>query len=333
MTSRVSKIHGSSFWITCSILIGLLLSPAVSHSSLIMEYERILVAEPPLTRPSAITFTPDVSSVCVTDEASGVLNVFDRQGFHQFKTDGVSGLLSPRGGCIDAEGGFVFTDRNGDFARTIRRLNFLGEPVEYEPELPREGWRPDHLIIGQDGHYITLDPSALLVKHDANTGAIIWKLRLMDPGAEKVDLIGRPAKAPDGRIYIPNSGDRSILVVSSNGKFLSSFGDPGSRRGNLLFPVGVSFDPEGRVLVLDRMRHRILIFDSNHKFMTEFGRLGSGPGEMYHPRAIAASPEGRVWSAQGFKGRVQVFLLRDTGSDPGAPGDKGPAHNNEGENR
>ena len=131
-------------------------------------------------------------------------------------------------------------------------------------------------------------------------------------------------------IYLPSAMDKQILVLSPEGEFLTSFGEPGSRRGNMQFPVGVSFDPEGRLLVLDRMRHRILLFDSNHRFMTEFGRLGNGPGEMYHPTAIAASSEGRILIAQGFEGRVHMFLLRDTA---GTLTDPKPAHNNEGEKR
>jgi DNA-binding beta-propeller fold protein YncE len=330
MTGQLNSAHGISLRIATGVLISLLSTPIVSSGSLILEYQETLVAEPQLTRPSAITFSPNNLNICVTDEATSVLNVFGPSGFHQFKTDGISQIFSPRDACIDAQGNFVFTDRVEGRARTIRRLNFLGEPDVYEPAVPREDWVPTHFILARDGHYITLDTSALLVKHNSETGEIMWQSQILDPDSEQADLFGRPAQAPDGRIYLANPRDKEILVLSPDGQLLTSFGEPGSRRGNMQFPVGVSFDPGGRVLVLDRMRHRILIFDSNHKFMTEFGRLGSGPGEMYHPMAIAASSEGRVLIAQGFEGRVHVFLLRDTA---GTLTDPKPAHNNEGEKR
>jgi hypothetical protein len=112
---------------------------------------------------------------------------------------------------------------------------------------------------------------------------------------------------------------------------LTSFGEPGSKPGTFAFPVGVAFGPGGRVLVLDRMRYKILVFDSQHKFISEFGRLGYAQGELYHPVAITAASDGRVWIAQGYKGRVQMFRLRDSESIPGTSNHPDSAHNNEGE--
>jgi hypothetical protein len=245
--------------------------------------------------------------------------VFDEHGFHTYRTDARSEISSPRDGSIDSHGGFVFIDTAEGNGRTIRRLNFLGEPETYYPEIPRSSnWSPRHLLITGDGHYVTVDRSGLLAKHDDRTGALVWKLQLVETEWEGSDLLGRPAEAPDGRIYVPNTRLGQIEVVSRNGELLTAFGIPGTKRGELSFPVGVAFEPEGRILVLDRMRHVVLVFDSNHRFLSESGRVGFAPGDFYHPVAIAASSDGLVYVAQGFEGRIQVFRLLDTASGEGA---------------
>jgi DNA-binding beta-propeller fold protein YncE len=275
------------------------------------QYEASLNEELAILRPAAVTFSPDDLSLCVTDEGLKAIEVFDRRGSYQFGTDSMSDISAPRDAAVDARGDFVFTDVSASGDRTIRRLNFLGEPIAYEPESPRAGWQPYHLIIARDGGYVTLDRSGLLAKHDAETGALVWSLDLADPESDRADLMGRPAESPDGLVYVPSAGVQGILVISADGRLTASFGRRGGKRGELSFPVGVSFGPDGVAFVLDRMRHRVLVFDSDRQFVTEFGRIGEAPGDFYHPVAVASSPDGRVWIAQGYQGRVQVFRYRD----------------------
>jgi len=292
--------------------------PIVSHAVMILEYESQLKGEPQLVRPSSVTLDHHANAICVTDEGSRAIDIFDDRGFHRYRTNAISGISAPRDGSIDFKGGFVFTDAVTAGSRTIKRLNYLGEPEDFAPEDPHEDWDPRHLIITADGHYITVSRLGLLAKHNADDGSLIWKLQLADPDSENADLLGRPTESPDHKIYIPGSRIRQVLVVSPDGELLDSFGRPGNKRSEFTFPIGVAFDPAGRVLVLDRMRHKILLFSSEHEFVDEFGRMGDGPGSFYHPLAIASSPDGRVFVAQGFEGRVQVFRLMDTASAPRA---------------
>jgi DNA-binding beta-propeller fold protein YncE len=141
----------------------------------------------------------------------------------------------------------------------------------------------------------------------------------VDPAWERSDLLGRPAEADDGRIYVPNPGEGSVLVVAADGSSQESFGHRGTKRGEFAFPVGVTIGPKGIVLVLDRMKHSVLVFGPDNVFQGEFSRFGFGPGDLYFPMGIAALPDGRVYVAQGFQGRVQVFRLGDaTPPDSGA---------------
>ena len=122
--------------------------------------------------------------------------------------------------------------------------------------------------------------------------------------------LGRPAEAPDGRIYVPGGDLRVVLVLSADGERARAPSAASARRaGRFVLPVGVAFGPAGEVLVLDRLRAKILLFDPQHEFVTEFGSLGFGPGQFYHPVALAATADGKIYVAQGFQGRIQVFRL------------------------
>ena len=306
----------------CAVLAAtaLLSSPAPARSAVLLQYESTLPATPRCGRPTAVTIDAATSAICVTDEASQSIDIYDAQDFHQFRTDDAAKLAGPEDACLDDEGGLVFTDAVPGAGRTIRRLDLFGEPLPYAPERPQPDWCPGHLIVTRDGNFVSIDQrTGLITKHAAETGALIWQLALAPDDPEMQDLLGRPAEAADGSIYIPGGRLRRVLVLSADGAPLTTFGVPGAKRGEFAFPVGVAFGSDATVLVLDRMRHRVLAFDASHTFLGEYGRLGEAPGSLYHPVALAASADGRVLVAQGYQGRIQAFRLIDTSPVSRAP--------------
>jgi hypothetical protein len=286
----------------------------------VLEYESRIEGDPPLQQPVSLSLDPMTGSVCVTDQRAHCLDVFDRAGFHRFRTDATSGISLPLGACIDANGDFVFTDTSSGTGRTIRRLNFLGEPLEYEPEIPRESWTPGHLSLAANGDYLAVDRSALLTRHDPG-GALVWAHQLVDEDWEGRDLLGRPVEAPDGTILVPGATLGRVVLVTADGKPGGGFGLPGTKRGEMAFPMAVAVGPQGDVLVLDRMRHKVLLYDPAYEFVDEFGRLGYRPGDLYYPLAMVAAPDGRVFISQGFEGRVQIYRLFETADVMAFPGD------------
>lgn len=292
--------------------VALLAIPALSLARPTLEYAGCLAGDAPSVQPNSVTLSPDGAALCITDEASRALDVYDLAGFHRFRTDESAGLRAPLDGSIDAEGRFVFLETGGAGGAHLARLGFLGDPDPYTATPPSPEWAPIHLLITRDGGYLTVDADAVLVKHDGESGAVLWSLRLIESGFERADLTGRPAEALDGTIYVPLTGTQQIAVVSPEGEPRGTFGTPGTKPGEIAFPVGVAVSGSGEVLVLDRFRHSILIYGEDHGYLGEFGRLGAGPGDLYHPVAIAATADGRVYVAQGFEGRVQQFRLTDT---------------------
>jgi hypothetical protein len=269
-------------------------------------------------RVSAVSVDEQGHEICVTDEGAAALYVFRTNLVQEFRTSRISGITWPCDAAIDAQGRFVLTDRIRGSGRTIKRLNRLGEPLPYEPEKPLEVWNPGHLLILRDGSYLTVDERTdLLVKHDSETGAILWQCSVGDPLRDTQAFFGRPVEAPDGRIFVPAGDFRRIFVLSPSGEVETSFGEEGSSRGKLTFPVGVALGPRGIVLVVDRLRHTVLVYDSAYRFIDEYAGFGDRPGGLYHPISIASLPDGRFCVAQGFRGRVQLFRLRQqlSGSD------------------
>lgn len=246
--------------------------------------------------------------VCVTDAVTASGLVFDRGNVQVFNTGLISRLVTPMDMTVLSTGGFVCTDEPRAGERTIRCLNLFGEPTHYEPELPRDGWTPEHLLVTHDGNYVTTDPlRGRLAKHDARTGALLWERPVDAQQSGEILGIGKPAEAPDGRLYLPLGGERRVAVLSADGESLESFGVPGTGPGRLSFPVGVTFCPDGNTAVLDRMRGVVLFYDSSYVFQAESGQSGWGARDFYFPSAIASAPDGRVYVAQGFLGRVHVF--------------------------
>jgi len=310
-------------------LVALALLPLAggARAITVLEYRGALQADPPVVRPVSVSVDPATMNICVTDEASHCLDVFDAKGFHRFRTDATSAIRLPTGGVIDANGDFYFTDAAVDAdgeprgGRTIRHLNFLGEPLDFTPEPPRPDWMPRHLLLARNGDLLTIGRSGVLCRHDA-TGKLLWSTQVAEAEWEGVEMLGAPTERADGVILVPGATLGRVIRVSADGQSKSAFGLRGTKRGELAFPVGVAVGPDGQALVLDRMRHLIVVYDADGEFLYEYCHLGFDPGELYYPMGISIAPDGRVFVSQGYEGRVQVFQLLDTAkmSFPEEPG-------------
>lgn len=263
-------------------------------------------------RPGSVSYAPEADELCVTDAGLRSVWVYSGAGVFSYATGALARLSHPADAVLDSEGGFILIDRDAERGTTLRRLDLRGEPGAFGVEPPCANWLPEHLLRTRDGGLVSVDDmNRLLCKHDGATGALLWS-RPIEAGPEDAERdlgLGRPAEAPDGRLYLPSGILHRVLVFSADGRALDSFGRFGSLPGQLVFPAGIAFGPEGLLLVLDRLRHLVLLFDGQHRFLGEFGSFGSGPGQFYHPSAIAAAPDGRVFVAQGYQGRIQSFRL------------------------
>lgn len=131
-----------------------------------------------------------------------------------------------------------------------------------------------------------------------------------------------------GRVYIVDSGNHRVLVYSSGGAYLFSFGSEGTGPAQLKYPVGIDTVEDGRVLVADRGNRRIQIFTHDGKFVSTIKAV---VGKVsYEPVDVAVNQkENRIYVTASSPIH-QLIVLDEKGkivSTWGKPG------NNEGEFR
>ena len=85
---------------------------------------------------------------------------------------------------------------------------------------------------------------------------------------------------PNGDIYITD-GYRNARVhrFSADGKFKTSWGEPGKGPGQFHLPHSIAYDDDGNLMVADRSNKRIQIFTPEGKYLREWTGMG-GPNDI-----------------------------------------------------
>jgi DNA-binding beta-propeller fold protein YncE len=122
------------------------------------------------------------------------------------------------------------------------------------------------------------------------------------------------AVAPDGSIYIADTGNHRIQHLSLDGETLHVWGtlsptsDGTAPGGSFNEPWGIAIAPDGYVLVADTWNHRIQKFSPDGTFVTAWGEFGLPDtiNGYYGPRDVVVDPLGRVYVTDTGNKRVSV---------------------------
>jgi hypothetical protein len=159
----------------------------------------------------------------------------------------------------------IIFDEEGNF------LNSWGEGIFQ---------RPHGITIGPDDSLYCADDLAHVIRKFTPEGKLL--LTLGTPGQATPFQEGRPFNRPTkvaldpktGDLYVADGyGNSRIHKYSPDGKYLFSWGQPGSDPGEFNLVHSVCVDQEGYVYVADRENHRIQTFDSKGKYMAQWNNL------------------------------------------------------------
>ena len=125
------------------------------------------------------------------------------------------------------------------------------------------------------------------------------------------------AVAPDGTLYVVDSGNFRVESFDPDGNFLSSFGSVGRFPGQFARPKGIAVDPAGNVYVVDTAFGNLQIFDRNGQLLMFLGERGEAgyPGKFMLPAGVDVDADGRVYMVDQFFRKVDVFRPANLGDN------------------
>lgn len=143
------------------------------------------------------------------------------------------------------------------------------------------------------------------------------------------------AFAPDGTIYVADSGNHRIQHLAVDGTVMTTWGSYGKTEGGVTAPEGtfdepwgIAVGPDGSVYVSDTWNHRIQKFTPDGTFLKTWGSFGQAetPFALWGPRGIIVDPStGNVLVADTGNKRVVIYdaegnFVSQFGGDGFAPG-------------
>ncbi len=106
------------------------------------------------------------------------------------------------------------------------------------------------------------------------------------------------AAGPDGRIYVADTGNQRVLILSPTGEILKEIAG-GSEP--FVEPFDVAVDAQGRFYVLDATLGRLTVFDADGNNQRE---IPAEKSRLEHARGLGIDRTGRLWIANTPGGNV-----------------------------
>lgn len=160
--------------------------------------------------------------------------------------------------------------------------------------------RAHGIFIGPDDSVYCCDDLDHTVRKFTPEGKLLLTLgtsgKASDTGATSMDFrtivrAGPPfhyptnlALSPAGEMYVSDGyGNARMHKFSADGKFLFSWGEPGTGPGQFQVPHGVAVDQDGIVYVADRENSRIQLFSPDGRYLDEWTDVAR-PCQIYIDR-------------------------------------------------
>jgi DNA-binding beta-propeller fold protein YncE len=202
-----------------------------------------------------------------------------------------------------------------------------------------------HQVPGDDGQRTNGSPRFVAADLEGN----VLVSDLLVPWVDVVDYRGRPvtrlslpapddtasadngagaiAVTPDGHILVASRGKQGrVYVFDRDYHYVSTWGTPGSKPGELSGITGMTVTPQGDVIVTAYATElAVQVFDAAGTFRHGFGVHDIGPGNFSVPAGVTVTADGRIWVVDSIRQNIQVFdsngrflgMLGAAGQGPG----------------
>ena len=168
---------------------------------------------------------------------------------------------------------------------------------------------PSEVLFPPQANYerVTLpDVSQLIFSPDAPAPPTVSGLPLggvVRPVAAGLNQPKGIAVGPDNRIYVADTGNQRVLVLTPDGTVVGELRGP----DGFVEPFDIALDPQGQIYVLDPTAERISIFAPDDSYL---GDLPADPALVARSRGLHVDRDGRIWIANTPGGKV-VALDRE----------------------
>lgn len=267
--------------------------------------------KPAMDKPSAIVARN--GRIYVADTGTNTIIVFDvsRRKIFRFGRREPGNLVKPAGLAMDWEMNIYVVDSKRRQVIVYDSLGLyqraVGDPKDLE--------RPTGVAVSRDGERIYVidrsynesDQHRVIVYDKAGNKLQVIGSRGDGEGQFNVPLQG--AVAPDGTLYVLDSGNFRVEAFDRDGKFLRSFGNPGKEFGNFARPRGIAVDDDGLVYVTDASFNNFQIFNPDGQLLLAIGQSSreSNPGQYGMLNGIAVDETGRVYVVDQLYNKVEVI--------------------------
>ncbi len=252
--------------------------------------------------------------VYVTDTQQRAILMFDikEKVFKMFGIEGKGAVTKPLGIDISPAGEifvaditakriFVY-DLEGNFLRTLGNDKLFNRPTSVTTAKNK----PVIYVVDTGG--IDSDAHHVLVL-DAATGKHLHTIGKRGAAPGEFNLPLQASTAPDGTLYIVDSGNFRVQAFSNDYQFLKTFGSLGRKSGNFSRPKGIATDNQGNIYIVDTAFGNFQIFNPQGKLLLFVGTRATsgGPAKYMLPAGIDVDEEGRVYIVDQFFRKVDIF--------------------------
>jgi DNA-binding beta-propeller fold protein YncE len=168
------------------------------------------------------------------------------------------------------------------------------------------------LVMGLLGAVVPARAASPYTTFTLGPGGLLWPTQDAYIPLDEIDLpLSGPEEmmlAPDGFLYIADTGNRRILKLDTAFQIVAEYG-----QDILQAPTGLFVDEDGTIYIADASKNTIVILDRNGSLVNEFGRPSEplfGASREFLPRKIAVDARQNLYIVS--EGSVDGLVMMNT---------------------